>query len=357
MVVGYALGNRSDQEDDVSVIGEDDPNVTTFSSAVHVQLSSACSNKCPICSKRLVNKLMIPYSTIKVAKKYRVQGAREIVYSTNYRPDQYSDVRSIFDLWGFPSYVDYLYTVCELGFLEGLIPVIDFDFLKPDEIRKLHEVAALMQVMIVSKKDFYHHKLLKQDLNAIYARRMKNIEWAGKLGFPVRTGFLACKSQSERQRKEWLRFVAGEHEKYGHVHEFIVDGLTEDRSKDFIKKEILTDIQILEVARKARDILPEDIPVMIPLHVFKNPTNYMKLGIQDLGSIYIYPEEAPFKDMDIESVLSEVKKAGLTLQQRFPIRKSFIKSEMYSKKLGQVFDAYRYKIKKEAQAKIKELKS
>ena len=36
--------------------------------------------------------------------------------------------------------------------------------------------------------------------------------------------------------------------------------------------------------------------------------------------------------------------------------KIFVKEEKYSKKLGQVFDAYRYKIKKEQQERAKEAK-
>ena len=40
-------------------------------------------------------------------------------------------------------------------------------------------------------------------------------------------------------------------------------------------------------------------------------------------------------------------------QQRFPLKKEFIKDQRYSSKLGQVFDSYRYKIKKEKQEKEK----
>ena len=49
-------------------------------------------------------------------------------------------------------------------------------------------------------------------------------------------------------------------------------------------------------------------------------------------------------------------KLNIKFQQRFPLKKSFIKNELYSKKLGQVFDLYKYKIKKESQEKQKELK-
>ncbi|MEK7298352.1 MAG: hypothetical protein AAB066_00515, partial [Candidatus Margulisiibacteriota bacterium] len=52
--------------------------------------------------------------------------------------------------------------------------------------------------------------------------------------------------------------------------------------------------------------------------------------------------------------LAEIaEKMGFRLQQRFPIGVSFIESGMYSKKLGQVFDAYRYKLKKMKQDQVK----
>jgi len=50
------------------------------------------------------------------------------------------------------------------------------------------------------------------------------------------------------------------------------------------------------------------------------------------------------------------EKYGLELQQRFPLRRDFIQQGKYSKKLGQVFDGYRYKIKKETQEKLKKEK-
>ena len=60
---------------------------------------------------------------------------------------------------------------------------------------------------------------------------------------------------------------------------------------------------------------------------------------------------------DLENINTTIEKLGFRLQKRFPLRKSFIQSGKYSKKLGQVFDSYKYKVKKEEQEKLKELKS
>ena len=54
---------------------------------------------------------------------------------------------------------------------------------------------------------------------------------------------------------------------------------------------------------------------------------------------------------EIESILD---KKGFKFQQRLPIMYDYIKNGCYSKKLGQVFDSYKYKIKKYEQEKIKQ---
>ena len=60
--------------------------------------------------------------------------------------------------------------------------------------------------------------------------------------------------------------------------------------------------------------------------------------------------------MSEEDLQEIAEKLGFRLQQRFPIRLPYIKTEKYSRKLGQVFDAYRYKLKKLEQEKVKAAK-
>ena len=81
---------------------------------------------------------MVPYSTIKLCKHARLEGAREVMYISGERPDKFPHVRALLDLWGFESYVDYVYTVSELGFLEGFIPVVELGFLSPVELKRLY---------------------------------------------------------------------------------------------------------------------------------------------------------------------------------------------------------------------------
>jgi len=105
----------------------------------------------------------------------------------------------------------------------------------------------------------------------------------------------------------------------------------------------------------AKTILPPDITLTVPIHF--NQTiikEILAAGIRDFGRIpashsIVFPHTEPF---NFELLEQAVKDAGLRLQQRFPLKHDFIKNGRYSKKLGQVFDAYKYKIKKADQLKV-----
>jgi uncharacterized protein YxjI len=62
------------------------------------------------------------------------------------------------------------------------------------------------------------------------------------------------------------------------------------------------------------------------------------------------------KKIDLDAIEAFLEKKGFFLQQRFALRKDYIKNEKYSKKLGQVFDSYKYKIRKDEQERLKEAK-
>ena len=145
-MVAYSLGKNPEQNtQDVLVLGENEQNVITYSRSNVINLYGYQEKK--------YTSLKIPYSTIKQCKVARQHGVREIVYEVFHRPDKSPLLRSCLDVWGFESYDHYLYTFCELGFLEGLIPVIDLGFLTPDELEKLNEVVAVTKVLFFSDYD------------------------------------------------------------------------------------------------------------------------------------------------------------------------------------------------------------
>jgi 7,8-didemethyl-8-hydroxy-5-deazariboflavin synthase CofG subunit len=349
----------SKDKDNIQIINEGNSNIVTFSNALLITLSGMCTPVATVGTFQKKEDLAVPYSTIKVAKSGRNKGCREVVYKSSERPDLFSHVQSSLELWGFDSYLDYLYTICELGFLEGLVPVINLGFLTPDEIEKLTEVAALIKVPIDTMDDYVNEVHYTQDKEQRILRRIRNIEWAGKLGFPTVTGYVVGRKDLETNHKEWLHYIAEMHQKYGMIHEVVlhnfcpVKGISGEQYNPSSKKEMLNAVAL------AKSILPEDIPIIVPLALNQDIKPFLKMGIRDLGSIFCGYNALikTYPDVDMANVLSIVESMDLVGQERFPLRRDFILAEKYSKKLGQVFEAYRYKLKKNIQEKVKETKA
>ena len=358
MVVGYALGNRNDQENDILVLNEDAPNVVTYSNALYLQLSKMCLPHCQSCLFQRKEVIVVPYSTIRIAKQARVQGLREALYYANPRPDQYSQIRSMLELWGFDTYADYLYTVCELGFLEGLIPVIDLGFLTPQELKQLSEVAALVKISFENSFDKTHEDMYGWPSNQRLERRMKNFEWASKLKIPIVANMVVYKGGEKSRYKEWLNYLASLHKSYDMIHEVSFEAFSGPVKTSGKKPKENAELSaMLEMYELAKSILPSDITVILPFSPKDLPT-LLKAGVRDLGRLLDTSLTGFMQEpLDLHALHSEIESLGFTAQQRFPLKKEFIKNEKYSKKLGQVFDTYRYKIKKDVQERQKEAKS
>lgn len=355
MAVGYSLGNKSDEESDILVLGEEDPDVITFSRSVPISLTRICRNNCPYCGFQKRDNLVVPYSTIRAAKKARSEGVREAYYVAGERPDQFSHIRSLLDLWGFESYLDYLYTVCELGFLEGLIPVLNLGFLKPDELKRLREISAVMKVMFDSVDDKHFDTIYPKSPGKQMDIRSRSVEWATKLRIPVITGVMVGIGETKDHRRKTLERIRDIHLNNGFIHEVLIQPFFPQKGTLFEDKNPALEKNVLDTYQLAREIIPEDVPITVPVEAISNLKLFIKAGLRDLGRLFEKPlfvkyPNAPLNFEDIESV---VTKNGFRLQQRFPLRRQYIKEGMYSKKLGQVFDAYRYKVKKDAQEKQK----
>lgn len=362
MVVGYSLGNKSENDDDIKVLGEDDPNVITYSKAKPLILSRMCRNSCPYCGFHRKDNLVVPYSTIRLSKDARAMGAREVVLEAGERPDKFPHIRATLDLWGFHSYLDYLYTIAELAFLEGLIPVMEVGFLSPPEIKSLSEICALMKMMLDSVDDHLYPEIYAKSPGKKLDLRIKNLQWAGKLGFPVVTGILVGIGESKEHRRDALSMIAELHKQYGHVHEVLIQNFVPLPNTPLASKEPPSRKTMLETVEMAREIIPADVSIIVPVEVNSDIRDFVKAGIRDFGRIMVSPHwlnqgAASSPPASIETLEKQVNELGFQLQQRFPLRKEFIQEGRYSKKLGQVFDNYRYKIKKETQEKQKETKT
>jgi 2-iminoacetate synthase ThiH len=191
-----------------------------------------------------------------------------------------------------------------------------------------------------------------------FERRIKNFEWASKLKIPIIANMVVYKGGEKSRYKEWLQYLAGLHKQYDMIHEVSFEFFTGPVKPVSKRAKEVTEISVmLEMYELAKSILPADIPVILPFSPKDLPT-LLKAGVRDLGRILTTSLTGfGHEPYDLHDLHQEVEKLGFTAQQRFPLRKEFIKNEKYSKKLGQVFDTYRYKIKKDVQERQKEAKS
>ena len=345
--------------DVINIISEGESNVVTFSKTVMMTLSGMSTPVTNLGTFQKKEDISVPYSTIKVAKEAYANGCREVVYKCSERPDTIPHVRLSLELWGFDTYLDYLYTVCELGFLESLIPVINLGFLKPDEIKSLAEVAALIKVPMDTMDDYVNEVHFDQDIKSRIERRTRNLEWAGKLNFPTVTGFVVGRKDATEHHKEWLTYIAEMHQKYGMIHEVVLHNFCPVEGISGAQYDPPTEKQMLNAVELAQSILPNDISIVVPLALNPNIVPFLKLGIRDLGSVFCSYNSLfkTYPEVDLPSIFSILEKMDLVPQQRFPLKRDFIYAGKYSKKLGQIFEPYRYKLKKSIQEKLKETKT
>ncbi len=334
---------------------ESDDSVVTYSVVHPIALTRLCRNECPYCSFNRKDNLVVPYSTIRLAKHAKSLGIKELALVAGERPDKYNHIRSLLDLWGFESYADYLYTVCELGFLEGLIPTIEFGFLSPQEMKQIRDVIAVSKIMLDSVDDHHVDKVYPNSPGKKRDIRLKLIEWASKLKIPVSTGIMIGIGETKTHRKECLQDIAALHQSFGMIHDVVIQPLVPQSGTKMTQLSKTAKQDLLTTFEMAKSILPDDITLTVPVDVCEDSIpELLSLGLRDLGRLY-HPEPISYgAPSGTPSILSMVQEHGLTLQPRLPLKRSFIKNGLYSKKLGQVFDNYRYKMKKESADKLKE---
>ena len=93
---------------------------------------------------------------------------------------------------------------------------------------------------------------------------------------------------------------------------------------------------------------------MFPNASFEMQKFLVTEGAKDLS--VVYNNHVDGYDDNYDKLSNFINDNDKRFVRRFPIRREFIQAEKYSKKLGQVFDSYKYKIKKQLQEKQKEAK-
>lgn len=347
------MNNKKEDSDNLNIIlSENESNTITYSKVAFVSLTKSL----PIDYLKLkskLNSIEIPYSIIKTAKKARDEMAKEIIFFASERPDKNSKIRSTLDLWGLSSYSDYLYTTSELVFLEGLTPTFEVGLLSPSEIKRLSEIIAFYRLtMPGSNIPHYEDHFGKDYTEKFIAFRKSMFEWTGKLNLPIIANLIVGRTSLESKTKDAINAILDVHQQYDHIQCISI------KSQDVILRGEASDASDNALKRAIEYIQSKQSSITIcisPINL-KNIQIALDSGITDFDSISINPKiiYPNTTQIDIDELHQLLDKYGFKLKQRLPIMYQLIKSGRYSKKLGQVYDSYKYKIKKYEQEKIKD---
>ncbi len=306
-----------------------------------------CYNNCAYCAFHGESKPTVPYVTIKKHKEARQRNVRDVIFVSGERPNKFNDIRAILDLWGFESYADYLYTLCELGFLEGVLPTLEVGFLSPYEMKRIRDIVLSLKIMIDSadpKLAQTHHK---HSPGKRFELRLKTLEFAGKLRIPVSTGIMVGIDERRESRVDAMKAVLALHRQYDHIQEFIIQPFVPGKGTTLEKKAppSLQDIQW--TLRKALEIFPADVPIVIPYFGSDQKlAQLVKDGLRDIGRVCddLNTGLASPKITELDKTL---KKGAYQLVEVLPIRQKYLRKGWYSGKLSQLLDTFRIRLKKD----------
>jgi len=334
-----------------------DKNIVTYSRSVTVSLSRICSALCDYCDYPVNNldqhqfELTIPYATIKICNQAKKAGVKEVMFVAGERPDNFSAVRARLDLWGFSSYMEYVYTVCELVFLEGLIPSINIGYISKDEMKIIRRMSAAMHMMI----DCADERILqKYSPRKTLQSRVDAITYAGDGKVPVTTGILIGLGESEKSRREALEIIRALHQEYGNIQNVVLQNYLPVNNTKMEIKNTVSKVEMLKALDMARRILPDDVPITIPGAYWPNIKSFIDAGVRDIGSYDIIEERKSGADhaKTLSTLKRTLKREGLGLQRRLPIFSKYIVENWYSRKLAQVLDRYKALLKNSADADL-----
>jgi len=104
---------------------------------------------------------------------------------------------------------------------------------------------------------------------------------------------------------------------------------------------------MLEAVKLAKEILPEDIVLTIPLNLNPDFIPFIQAGVRDLGMVDMeYDVLAPDRAWpDQKKVEKQLRARGWGFQRRLPIFAKYVRDNWYSRKLSQLLDKYRLMIK------------
>jgi 7,8-didemethyl-8-hydroxy-5-deazariboflavin synthase len=332
-----------------------DNHIITYSRSVTLILSKICQNNCLYCDYKFSSKvkesgkedLIVPYSVISLCKEAKKKGVREVTLSCGQRPDEFTAVRAKLDNWGFTSFIDYIYTIAELCFLEGLLPHLDVGYISKEEITTIRRIVTSVTISLDSVDEEFLDKIYNSPHLGLN-KKLEMIKNTAEGKLPVSLRMMVGFGESAKSRKETLEAIKKIQERYGNVQNVILQNFIPRPGTEMSDKKATDRNVLLATIEMARKILPPDIIISVNYAQDQGTAfSFVKAGAMDFGC-FDYLEEKKNK-VNYNSLLEDVSKAllkhNMKLQHRLPIFSKYIMLNWYSRKLAQVLDKYRAVLK------------
>ncbi len=309
----------------------------SFSKKVFVPLTTLCRDYCGYCTFRKDPgepgaHTMTPEEVLALVQAGARLGCKEALFSLGDKPEAlFSEHRAFLRRMGHRTTLSYLREVCGLVLTESpLLPHANPGLMSERDMAGLREVNVSMGLMLETISGrllgagLAHHRAPDK----LPARRLRTIEWAGKLQIPFTTGLLIGIGETPAERVDSLLAIRDLAERYGHIQEVIIQNFRTKAEIPMRHHPEPSAGDMLRTVAVARLLLGPTINLQAPPNL--SPGTYPRLiaaGLNDWGGIspltldHINPE-APWPR--IVELQKATQAAGYELRERLAIYPEYV---------------------------------
>ncbi|MBI4607775.1 MAG: 7,8-didemethyl-8-hydroxy-5-deazariboflavin synthase CofG [Candidatus Rokubacteria bacterium] len=304
----------------------------TFSKKVFVPLTTLCRDYCGYCTFRKDPgepgaHTMTPEEVVALVQAGGRLGCKEALFSLGDKPEAlFPEHRAFLRRMGHRTTLGYLRAMCQLVLEESpLLPHANPGLMSERDLSALREVNVSMGLMLETASERLLGVGMAHDRapDKVPARRLKTIEWAGKLQIPFTTGILIGIGETHAERVDSLLAIRDLAERYGHIQEVIVQNFKAKPGIPMRARPEPSTGDMLRTVAVARLILGPALNIQAPPNL--SPGTYPRLiaaGLNDWGGIspltldHINPE-APWPR--IVNLRKATEAAGYELRERLAV--------------------------------------
>ena len=293
-----------------------DASVITYSPALTIVPTYECFNRCTYCNFR-VDPHQDEWLSLE-AVKHRLAFARSqsiieiLVLSGEVHP---KSPRRI-------AWLKHIFNICKLALEMGFLPHTNAGPLSEAEMALLKSVNVSMGLMLEQVTPDLLQGVHRHSPSKLPARRLQQLEQAGKLQVPFTTGLLLGIGESVSDRLDTLKTISQCHNRWGHIQEVILQphqpGSYQEKPHSPLTAETLADFVHI-----ARQCLPAEITIQIPPNLITDQRYILAAianGARDLGGLGPLDEVNPDYDHPTPSSLQTLLgSAGWSLRRRLPV--------------------------------------